>query len=87
VAREKLSLVHVYGDDRGNAALLHGHADEVIGCLHGALVVRYENYLGITGDFADKAGEKRHVAVVKRRIGFIEDEKGRGAEHENGQYK
>src|SRR5450830_2197125 len=54
---ERDSRFHVYGNDAGNALLLHGHADQLIGHFHGDLVMRNEQELGIGGHAFDHIAE------------------------------
>ena len=60
-------------NDLRHPRLLHGHAVEQIGALHGAAVVGDHDELGVLGHGLDEIGEPLDVGVVERGVDLVED--------------
>src|ERR1700687_2565867 len=81
-SRRRRSSMHRDGDDLGNSRLLHRHAVEHIGGLHGAFVVRDDDELGVLAHFAHETGKASDVCIVQWRVHLVEKTKRRRADEE-----
>src|SRR5262249_24603726 len=71
-------FVQAYGDDLGDAILLHRDPVERVGHLHRSSVVRDEHELRALRHLADERVEATDVGLVERRIHLVEEaERGR----------
>ena len=66
----------------GDARLGHGHTDQLLGELHGDLVVRDEEELRLARHLAHEVAEALGVGIVERRVDLVEQAEGRGIELE-----
>ena len=73
------------GDQLRDAALLHRHAIEKVGDLHGALVVRDEDELRAMLEGVQRAQEAVDVDLVEGVVGLVEDAERRRSVLEDGQ--
>lgn len=70
--------INIDGNDTRNPLLLHGNADQLLGHLHGDLVVRDEQELGLLAHAAHKIGIALGIGVIQRRVHFVQQAKGQG---------
>src|SRR5690606_10272172 len=66
-------FVETNTDQARDALLLHGDAVESIGSLHGELVVRHEDELGVGGELSDEPHEALHVGIIEWGIDLIQN--------------
>src|SRR5699024_1308102 len=82
--QRRVHLVEVQLEQLGNAVLLHGHAIEDVGGLHGAAAVGDDDELGLAADPPQILGEADHVGVVQGGLDLVQDAEGRGVDRQDG---
>ena len=73
-------MVELLADHLGDAVGLHGHAEQHVGHLHGAALVRDHDELRVVADGLQIRREPAQVAVVERRLHLVEDIERRAAD-------
>ena len=64
-------------DDAGYAFFLHGHAEQMVGLLHGTAAVRDDEKLRVLGEAAHVLHVARNVRLVECSLDLVHDAKRR----------
>ena len=71
-------IVELDGYKLRDTRLLHGHAVEIFGHLHGDFIMRDDDKLRLPREVADDIEKTSTVGIIKRCIDLIEDAERRG---------
>ena len=83
--QRRVNLFQIQLEQFRHAVLLHGHAVQDIGGLHGAAAVGDDDELGLVAHPAQVLRKADDIGVIQRGLDLVEDAEGRGVDGEDGE--